>query len=172
MNLYRHYPPYEGREPYLFLCFSDADAARVKSLLEQLYERGCRVWYSLGKTSDIRERSRRQERMQDASLTVLYLTDHARNDVDVKSAVLFCQAKEQPIICVDTDLKDRGLSMGLTEKVRHISSESELIRTEGFSQELVGPPIVTPGGGQKKVVIILVILAVILIFGYQSEKQS
>ena len=107
MNLYRSYPPYEGEKAYLFLCFSDTDAALVRRFLDVLYRRGCRVWYSLGKTADLSERSLRQSRMSHAALTVLYLTDHARKDVDVKSEVLFCQAREQPVICVDTDQAER-----------------------------------------------------------------
>ena len=163
MNLYRSYPPYEGEKAYLFLCFSDSDAALVRPFLDVLYRRGCRVWYSLGKTADLSEHSFRQSRMSHAALTVLYLTDQARKDVDVKSEVLFCQAREQPVICLDTDQGDSGLSMGLTDQVHHVQDVQELIRTEGFTQELIGSPRAPAKRGLKKAVLVLAVLTICLV---------
>lgn len=147
VRLEQHFPPYMGDEPYLFFCFADADAARIEPLLRRLYARGCRIWYCTGRSSDIRERESREARMRDASLTVLYLTAAAREDLETKSAILSCQARQQPILSLDTDEGDSELSMGLTEHVRHIrlpkrasaeDAEAMLIRAEGFSQELIG----------------------------------
>lgn len=55
--LSRHYPPYEGEEPYLYFAFAEADSEKAGPLLAQLYVRGCRVWYGRGKN-----RSHRLER--------------------------------------------------------------------------------------------------------------
>lgn len=39
------FPPYLGQEPYLHLCFSDADAAMVQPLMLRLHDRSVRLWY-------------------------------------------------------------------------------------------------------------------------------
>ena len=33
----KRFPPYQGREPYLYFCFSAADRKRVRPLLERMY---------------------------------------------------------------------------------------------------------------------------------------
>ena len=153
-GLERDFPPYEGEEPYLFLCFSPADAGKLRPLLRRLWIRGARIWYPVGQAASREERSRRAERQNGAALTVLYLTSQARKDLDVKSAVLLSQAQGQRVISIDTDDLDSGLSMGLTEHVRHLRPErgsspaeveAALVRTEGFSQDLLGPPRPDPG---------------------------
>ncbi|MBR3276000.1 MAG: hypothetical protein IKG08_05255 [Eubacterium sp.] len=165
--------PYEGDKPYMFFCFSDADAAKIRPLLARLYARGVRIWYHTGKSSDMAERAFRQQRMKGAALTVLYLTDAARADLDMKSDILSCQARGCPVICIDTDTGDSGLSMGLTDAVRHIQAykgtppedtEEKLIRTEGFTQELVGEPRqVSEAAGTGSLVKVLLVIAAVMI---------
>lgn len=139
-------PPYEGEEPYLYLCFSNRDAKRIQPLLKRLSARGCRVWYPTGSAETVALRERRNERMNKASLLVLYQTRFARTDQSVKSAVLVCQAKGIPIISMDTDREESILSMGLDSRAVHMKArgidaqETALLHAEGFSQELIGEP--------------------------------
>ena len=65
----KRFPPYQGREPYLYFCFSAADRKRVRPLLERMYARGTRVWYSIGKPRDLAERREREARMTGASIS-------------------------------------------------------------------------------------------------------
>lgn len=148
--------PYLGQEPYLHLCFSDADAALVQPLMLRLHDRGVRLWYSMGKTANSEVLARRNERADHAALTVLYLSEAARKDTDVKDVILYCQEQGLPLVCIDTDEGDHELSIGLTGKVPHVPAwqmtsvdelEAALVRTDGFVQELVGPrpePYVDP----------------------------
>ena len=79
-------PPYEGTDPYLYFCFAEKDREAVFPLLEYLYLRGVRIWYNVENTADIRKLNRQQERMNQASLLVIYLTENARNDERVKNS--------------------------------------------------------------------------------------
>ena len=128
--------PYTGSEPFLFLCFSDADDARVQPLLRRLVSRGCRVWYASGRAKTLEEQRDRTERMASADLLILYRT----------AALLSCQARGCPIISIDMEDGGGELSLGLT-KAQHIPRqkntadiEETLLRTEGFSQALLGKP--------------------------------
>lgn len=138
--LSRHYPPYEGEEPYLYFAFAEADSEKAGPLLAQLYARGCRVWYGSGK-----DRSHRLERVKNASLSVVYMSSKAMADADeVKSSALFCQSRGTPVVVIDV-VENNELSTGFGADTQHIPAlnnpeqlEAALIRTEGFTQSLIG----------------------------------
>ena len=171
----KRYPPYEGAEPYLYFAFADADAAKVWPLLRLLLTRGCRVWYAAGRASGAGELVRRQKRAAGAALTLVWLTDAARGDADLKSALLANQGAGRPILCLDADQGDVGLSMGLYESIPHLradssvraaSLEAELIRAPGFTQEIIGEPqTVRDRGWIGKLAAALLILAAVLLAG-------
>ena len=171
-DLTSRFPVYEGAEPYLFFCFSDADEKHVRPLLERLYARGCRVWYSVGRPGSREERERRGKAMKAAALAVFYLSDAARDDTNMKSAALACQERETPILCIDADEGDCGLSFGLSEQLRHLRAgdyrsaaalEEALVRCEGFSQELIGPERIEPPSPLKKLALTLAAVSVLIL---------
>jgi len=163
---FRGCPPYEGSDPYLYLCFAEQDREAVFPLLRHLYSRGCRIWYSLENTADLEKLDRQQERMNGASLVVLYLTDNVREAGNVKNSLLYYQQHGKPVISIDTDDGDNELSVGLTAAAKHIDGragrtaedlETELIRTEGFSQELIGDPPKKKGVLRKAAAVMLAV---------------
>lgn len=142
-------PPYEGGEPYLHLCFSEASAKKAAALLRRLRMRGVRVWYCAQNVSDRRERETIERRMLGARTTVIYLDEAFRNDPAAKSRLLICQRSGQPVICLNTDGGDSRLSIGLhadayEAKLNRGASaddaERALLRADGFSQDLIGTP--------------------------------
>ena len=179
-RMYRNCPPYEGSDPYLYLCFAEQDREAVFPLLRHLYSRGCRIWYSTESTADLEKLNRQQERMNGASLVVLYLTDNVRENGNVKNTLLYYQQQGKPVISIDTDDGDNELSVGLTASAKHIEwnkganaeeLEPELIRTEGFTQELIGDPPENKRRAGRAAVILLaatLLVAGISWFGYKQ----
>ena len=171
-NWQKRYPPYEGSEPYLYFAFAEADSAKAWQIMRILLERGCRVWYGSGPSGNADELLRRQERAEDANLTLLYLTDAACADKDTKSNILVNQKNGKHILCLDPDGADRRLSMGLYETVPHLplyrlksrkEIENAVIRAEGFSQEILGEPVRVEGSGSLgKLTALFCVLAVFL----------
>ena len=98
----KFYPPYEGEEPYIHLCFSDRDERKVRPLLRRLLLRGCRVWYSMGEARDRSTLTGRNQRMLGAGITVLYLTEAARQDTELKNKLLVCQRMHDSLESPDT----------------------------------------------------------------------
>ncbi len=145
----KHYLPYDGTEPYLHLCFSNASSKKVLALLRRLRQRGVRVFFETGAAADRDARSAANARMIGAAFTVVYLDDAFRNDPVAKSRLLFCQNNGQRIVCLNTDGGDSGLSIGLHTGADGIvlyrtdgteAAERAILHTEGFSQELIGEP--------------------------------
>ena len=164
-------PPYEGNEPYLYAAFADGDSDRVWTILRPLISRGCRVWYSRGRAGSAEELMHRQERCENAALTMVYLTDAVCADKDTKSAVLVNQEHGRPILCLDPDEKDRRLFMNLRETIPHISLhqlskgewENAVLHAEGFSQEMLGEPVSIRGDRLlPKLSLLFCLLAVLL----------
>lgn len=142
-------PPYDGAEPYLHLCFSQASEKKVRGLLRRLRRRGVRVYCDTGAASERAAREAAAARMIGAALTVVYLDEAFRRDPAAKSRMLFCQRSGQRMVCLNTDGGDGLLSIGLHPDATEIvlsrtdgaeETERALIHADGFSQELIGEP--------------------------------
>ena len=168
-----YYPPYMGAEPYIHLCFSDRDERKVRPLLRQLLLRGCRVWYCVGYSRDRTSGNARSQRMLGAGLTVLFLTDSARRDTELKNQLLVCQKARQPILVLNTDGGDRGLSLGLTGQFSSVTpgtGASELVgaifHSPYFSQLYRGDPLpVYDRLWLRRISVLLIVLALLLAGG-------
>ena len=168
-------PPYEGEEPYLYLAFADADAGRIGELVRLLKKRGLRIWYSTGPAGSADELLRRQQRALGAELTVVYLTDAMTQDQDGKASILVNQKNGKKILCIDRDASDRALTMGLHESVPHLAAwqypktedlEEALIRSDGFTQEMFGEPVLLKKSGLAgRLTAVLCVFAVLLVLG-------
>ena len=168
-------PPYEGEEPYLYLAFADADAGKLGELVRLLKKRGLRIWYSTGPAGSAEELLRRQQRALGAEMTVVYLTDAMTQDQDGKASVLVNQKNGRKILCLDRDETDRALTMGLHESVPHLAAwkysktedlEEALVRSDGFTQEMFGEPVLLEKGGMTgRLTALLCTLAVLLVLG-------
>lgn len=168
-------PPYEGEEPYLYLAFADADAGRIGELVRLLKKRGLRIWYSTGPAGSADELLRRQQRALGAELTVVYLTDAMTQDQDGKASILVNQKNGKKILCIDRDATDRALTMGLHESIPHLAAwqypktedlEEALIRSDGFTQEMFGEPVLLKKSGLAgRLTAVLCVFAVLLVLG-------
>lgn len=170
----KKYPPYEGEEPYLYFAFADGDAQKVWRVMKVLLNRGCRVWYCTGPAGNSRELLRRQERASGAALTLLYLTDALESDKDSKTRIMVNQKDQKAILCLDTDRKNHNLAMDIHESTPSIplyrlkkdeELEAELIRAEGFTQNMIGKPVTIRSSWMGKLTGILLLLTVLLVAG-------
>lgn len=157
-RLLKKYPPYEGEDPYIYYCFSPSDTEKAEELLKRLWQRGCRIWYCIGETSDLKLAAYRHERMTGAGLAVVYVSSGLQRDSS-KRNVMFLQSGGTPVIAVDGEAVT-NLSLGLREQTPHIDAtggidygvESELISSELFSRKYIGvPPEKRLSGGIKAI---------------------
>ncbi len=167
------YPPYYGDKPYLVLCFSKKDRIAVSQLLGALTARGFRIWYD----DDSVPEDIAAGRIAKASLAVIYLTLEAEDDPEFRNGTRLCCAAGCPVISMDMDGDECGKTMDLTEKVSHVrfephtdirGIESTLIRTPGFSQDLLDEERRNVSSSKRKLsawifALTLAILAAVLI---------
>lgn len=168
-KILRNFLPYTGDKPYIYFAFCESDAKNVRPLMDRLYRRGCRVWYPSGGASDLTAQAQMTERRLGASLVLVYMSDAAMRDEDgVKSSAGFCQSRGGKLIILDETGAD-GLSTGFTDGTvflpvsRGMSAEeleARLIRTEGFSQELLGEAQSTGLPLRKKLAVLLAAIVI------------
>ena len=179
------YPPYEGNDPYLFLCFSMESGRKARALLGRLFSRGVRVWYAAKEERTRAGREAGDFRMLSASLAVILLDDALRSDPAAKSRLLACQRANIPIVCLNTDGGDSGLSIGLhatAEEIRFSRGENaeqleqKLIRSENFSRDLIGEPHPAKRTGLRAAVTVTLALSALLLalglFRYFTRAQA
>ena len=168
----KKYPPYEGPEPYLYFAFADRDSRKAWDIMKILLKRGCRVWYCAGPAGNSQELLRRQSRASGAELTLLYLTDGLEADKDSKSRIMVNQKNHKPILCLDTDGKNRYLAMDIHESTPGIplyrlkkdaEVEDALIRADGFTQIVIGKPAKVKNNWLGKLTGIFFLLTLLLI---------
>ena len=181
----KQYPPYPGNDPYLFLCFSMDSGRKARAFLDRLLVRGVRVWYDTGEVRTRAGREAGDSRMLSASLAVILLDEAFRSDSAAKSRLLACQRANIPIVCLNTDGGDSGLSIGLyagAEEIRFSRGadaeqlERRLIRSENFSRELIGDPRPAKSAGVRTAVTVMLVLSALLLaaglFQYFTRRPS
>ena len=171
MKLEKKYKPYEGESPYLYLAFSDSDSKRAEKLMSALYEKNVRFWYYRGKTEKISVLNARQQRMNDATAVVLFLTKNAASDISLKSDIIYLINSKIPIIVYECDKDIPNLSLGIPEVAPRVDTPEDLFRCEGFSYDLIAP---TPLYKMPVPVfrIVAVVLALALIAGGYAYKEA
>lgn len=181
-NWHKQHPPYSGTEPYLYLAFADGDAKKVWPIAKVLLRRGCRVWYCIGPAGSSQELLRRQERASGAAWTLLYLTDALASDKESKSRIMTIQKDRKPITCLDPDGVSRYLAMDIRDSTPSIplqrckkesDLENELIRSEGYTQDILGKPIALKNPWLGKLTgIFLLLTALLLAASFLYSRQT
>ena len=173
MSMVKTFPPYAGKEPYLYLCFADADEKRMTPLLKRLWRRGVRVWYAADDGTSAEKLRANEERMRGAALVVLYLDEAFRADLTAKGRALACSMRGQAILCLNTDGGDSGLSIGLPSDTPTLfltgaspeEIEDALLRAKGFTQDLLGPPQKEKSHRVRTLAVTVAVLAALLLGG-------
>ena len=139
--------------------------------MKVLLERGCRVWYCTGPAGSTNELLHRQARSAGAAWTLLYLTDALTADKESKSRVMANQKMGKPISCLDPDGANRYLAMDIREDTPKIplyrcrtggQLDAALIRSAGYTQELLGKPVTVKNPWLGKLTGLLLLLTVLL----------
>lgn len=150
------YPPYAGKDPYIFLCFEAADAKYAEPILKRLWQRGCRIWYPLPGSSEVEN----QSLMEHAGLVVVMNTSQFAVS-KAKRNMMFLQSKGVPIIVVDC-IRGDVISTGEHAGTVHVSAidgvsdsvETAIITAEGFSQDFIGQRPTMPLPSWVKVLLV------------------
>ena len=100
-------PAYEGKEPYIFVSYAHKDSSVVFRLVEQLNERGYRIWYDEG----IEPGSYIANHLLGAEMVLSVLTPSAVNSVNCRREINFALSRNKPVLTIY--MEDIELPVGL-----------------------------------------------------------
>lgn len=104
-------PAYEGKEPYIFVSYAHKDSAAVFHLVEQLNERGYRIWYDEGIEPGSEWPEYIANHLLGAEMLLSVLTPNAVNSVNCRREINFALSKNKPVLTIY--MEDIELPVGL-----------------------------------------------------------
>lgn len=104
-------PAYEGKEPYIFVSYAHKDSAVVFRLVEQLNERGYRIWYDEGIEPGSEWPEYIANHLLGAEMVLSVLTPSAVNSVNCRREINFALSKNKPVLTIY--MEDIELPVGL-----------------------------------------------------------
>ena len=104
-------PAYEGKKPYIFVSYAHKDSAVVFRLVEQLNERGYRIWYDEGIEPGSEWPEYIANHLLGAEMVLSVLTPSAVNSVNCRREINFALSKNKPVLTIY--MEDIELPVGL-----------------------------------------------------------
>ena len=104
-------PAYEGKEPYIFVSYAHKDSAAVFHLVEQLNERGYRIWYDEGIEPGSEWPEYIANHLLGAEMVLSVLTPNAVNSVNCRREINFALSRNKPVLTIY--MEDIELPVGL-----------------------------------------------------------
>ena len=104
-------PAYEGKEPYIFVSYAHRDSAAVFRLVEQLNERGYRIWYDEGIEPGSEWPEYIANHLLGAEMVLSVLTPNAVNSVNCRREINFALSKNKPVHTIH--MEEMELPVGL-----------------------------------------------------------
>ena len=127
-------PAYEGKEPYIFVSYAHKDSAAVFRLVEQLNERGYRIWYDEGIEPGSEWPEYIANHLLGAEMVLSVLTPSAVNSVNCRREINFALSKNKPVLTIymeDIELPCRPRAAALLPAERpllHLRLRRALLR--------------------------------------------
>jgi hypothetical protein len=110
------FSPYEGEEEYIFVSYSHKDDEKVYRLIQQLYDRGYRIWYDEGIKAGTMWNEIIAQHIKKATLVLLFMSPNAVVSVPVNEEITFAKRNKKPIVPIflcETKIND-GLELQLS----------------------------------------------------------
>ena len=135
------FKPYEGENDYIFISYAHKDE-KVKNLIQQLHDRGYRIWYDKGIKAGTKWRTVIQEHMQKSSLILTFLSPNAIESENVRDEFEFAKRKKSPMVTVLlSEIDDSKYGWGLLLSSIQYIKYSEYSNDNLFFEELLSSPL-------------------------------
>ena len=126
------YPAYRGREPYIFVSYAHADAARVFKEIARLNEAGFHVWYDEGIAPGNEWTDEIADALANCAVFVVMLTPVSAPRENVQNEINFALDEKKPFLAghLEEAVLRRGLKLQIGTKqaiLKYSMSEDEYL---------------------------------------------
>ena len=135
------FKPYEGKNDYIFISYAHKDE-KVYTLMQQLHDKGYRIWYDVGIEVGTEWIAIVQDHIQKSSLVLTFLSPNAIESENVRAEFGFAKRKELPMVTVllseiDDSKYGFGLLIGSSQYIKY----DEYSNDDMFFEKLLSSPL-------------------------------
>ena len=112
---------YEGTQPYIFISYSHKDSAQVMTIVDDLEQRGYRVWYDGGIEAGSEWPEYIAKHLRGCKCVIAFISQNYVNSSNCRRELVFAQNLEIPqlnVYCSDNVQLSDGLQLQLGLFVR------------------------------------------------------
>ena len=114
---------YEGSEPYIFVSYAHRDGERVFEVLDELDQRGYRLWYDDGIAPGSEWPEDIAQHLDGAALVMAFVTNNSMASRNCRREINFSLSREKPFLSVVLEPTEMPLGMEM-----QLSAQQSIIR--------------------------------------------
>lgn len=114
---------YEGAESYIFISYAHKDTGKVFPILEQLQEKGYRIWYDDGIAPGSEWPENIAQHLNDCAMTMAFISPNSMASPNCRREINFALSKQKPFLSVVLEPTEMPLGMEL-----QLSAQQSVIR--------------------------------------------
>lgn len=147
-------PIYEGNSPYIFISYAHVNSPAVLQIVEELTDRGYRVWYDDGIEVGSEWPEYIAQHLADAGLMIAFLSNAYMRSDNCRKEMHFALSKKIPIINIF--LEDTAMTPGMEMQIGNLFAlMKHCMSDEVFEEKLFAAPqldasLLAEGGEAKK----------------------
>ena len=139
----KHFHPYEGDMPYVFISYAHADSAQVMEVLENMQARSCRIWYDEGIEVGSEWPECIAGHLAGAGLMIAFISNAYMRSDNCRREMHFALSKKIKIINVF--LEDTRMTPGMEMQIGNIFAlMKQNMGEEEFFRKLYAAPALSP----------------------------
>ena len=147
-------PIYEGNSPYIFISYAHVNSPAVLQIVEELTDRGYRVWYDDGIEVGSEWPEYIAQHLAGAGLMIAFLSNAYMRSDNCRKEMHFALSKKIPIINIF--LEDTAMTPGMEMQIGNLFAlMKHCMSDEVFEEKLFAAPqldasLLAEGGEAKK----------------------
>lgn len=147
-------PVYEGNSPYIFISYAHANSPAVMQVVEELTDRGYRVWYDDGIEVGSEWPEYIAAHLAESALMIAFLSNAYMRSDNCRKEMHFALTKKLPVINVF--LEETHMTPGMEMQIGNLFALMKYCMSDGvFEEKLFAAPqldaaLLAEGGKAKK----------------------
>lgn len=143
--------PYEGTEPYIFISYAHKDSEKVFPILDELADRGYRIWYDAGIAPGSEWPEYIAEHLNNSEVVMAFVSPNSIASSNCRREVTFALSKRKNFIGVIIEPTEMSLGMEMQLSAQQCVMKYNYSTDQEFYTKLCETPDLAPCKVEKKV---------------------
>ena len=136
--------PYEGTKPYIFVSYAHKDSDRVMRILENLDDRGYRIWYDDGIAPGSEWPENIAQHLNECHLTMAFISPNSIASDNCRREITFALSKKKAFLAVLLEESEMPLGMEMQLSAQQCVMRHGYRSEEKFIDKICACPDLEP----------------------------